>query len=159
MSACPDCERLRETAGRPDVVCLHHDLIRIGQTFRDMPLSFADAHKQIDTLRQRAERAEADRDKLQSHVDICTENEAWASQSEWQTAAETAQSTIAELTAAVERMREALAPFAFFAERWEANPLGRIADDFYTIHGGMEDKEASIRLSDCKKARAALGAP
>lgn len=70
-----------------------------------------------------------------------------------------ANTRIAELTAAVERMREALAPFAFFAERWEANPLGRIADDFYTIHGGMEDKEASIRLSDCKKARAALGAP
>ena len=53
----------------------------------------------------------------------------------------------------VPELVEALRPFALFAEKWEANPVGT-ADEFYAIHGGADG--ASLRLSDCRRAKELL---
>jgi hypothetical protein len=53
------------------------------------------------------------------------------------------------------RLREALAPFAKFAELWEAKPLSGMDDIIYRIHAGTE-WDAELRLSDCQKAREIL---
>lgn len=58
----------------------------------------------------------------------------------------------------IARLRDALKPFAFFAEQWERRPLRGIADELYGIHAGTEF-EAGIRLADCRKAREALANP
>jgi hypothetical protein len=52
------------------------------------------------------------------------------------------------------RLREALRPFALFAEKWDIKPLRGISDEFYAIHAGEDG--AALRLTDCRKARAAL---
>ena len=52
---------------------------------------------------------------------------------------------------------EALRPFALFAEKWDAQPLRNIDDEFYSIHTGTQ-WAASLRLGDCRKARTALAA-
>lgn len=57
----------------------------------------------------------------------------------------------------IARLRAALAPFAAFAAAFDAQPLSNLVDEFYAIHTGTK-WEASLRLSDCRKARAALGA-
>lgn len=57
--------------------------------------------------------------------------------------------------AEIKRLREALEPFARFADAWDAQPLGGVADQVYTIHAGTI-YEASLRLSDCRAARQAL---
>ena len=56
-------------------------------------------------------------------------------------------------------VREALEPFAHFAEKWIAMPAGRLPDDaaIYSIHGTTE-YAAEITLGDCKRAIAALAA-
>ena len=48
----------------------------------------------------------------------------------------------------------ALKPFAEFADKFEANPLGNAGDILYAIHTG--ELGAEFRLSDCIKARSAL---
>ena len=56
-------------------------------------------------------------------------------------------------------LRAALEPFARFAEKWDAKPLSGMHDDVYGIHGGddgLGGDGASLRLSDCRKARCAL---
>ena len=50
-----------------------------------------------------------------------------------------------------EELAEALRPFAEFANKWDKNPIRGLDDALYSIHN-----EASLRLSDCKTARAAL---
>jgi len=50
----------------------------------------------------------------------------------------------------IAQLREALAPFAEFARKWNAKPLHGIDDEFYAIHSGEDG--ASLRLSDCRKA-------
>jgi hypothetical protein len=54
------------------------------------------------------------------------------------------------------RLREALEPFAHFADQWNKQPLRGIADTVYVIHLDTE-YEAAFRLSDCQIARRALG--
>lgn len=54
----------------------------------------------------------------------------------------------------VQRLREALEPFARFAAAWRRKPLAGIDDEFYAIHVGEDG--ASLRLSDCQRAEAAL---
>lgn len=51
-------------------------------------------------------------------------------------------------------MLRALAPFAWFAERWDRNPLRGTDDNFYSIHSG--EAEAKLRVSDCRAALAAI---
>lgn len=59
--------------------------------------------------------------------------------------------------ARVATLEAALRPFALFAERFDAKPIRGIADEVYGIHGGdVEPIGASLRLSDCRKARKAL---
>lgn len=53
-------------------------------------------------------------------------------------------------------MREALHPFAEFATMWDAKPLRGTADAFYGIHHGTE-WEATLKVSDCRKAAKVLG--
>jgi len=55
-----------------------------------------------------------------------------------------------------QELYEALRPFANFADKFDANPISNLADEMYSIHGGLDGIGASFRLSDCKKARAAL---
>ena len=50
-----------------------------------------------------------------------------------------------------EQLLDALKPFAEFARQWNRQPLSRIADEVYGIHGGTE-YEAYLRLSDCRRA-------
>ena len=52
-----------------------------------------------------------------------------------------------------EELAEALRPFAEFANKWDKNPIRGLDDALYSIHN-----EASLRLSDCKTARAAIDA-
>ena len=59
------------------------------------------------------------------------------------------------LRAHIARLRAGLHPFAAFADQWDAQPLHGLSDDLYTIHGGTEWK-ATLRLSDCRAARALL---
>lgn len=59
------------------------------------------------------------------------------------------------LLAALEERTEALRPFAKFAEQWNRKPMRQMDDEFYAIHVGTE-YEASLRRSDCEKARVAL---
>jgi len=54
-----------------------------------------------------------------------------------------------------QRLVTALEPFAKFAEKWDEKPLSRMADELYGIHVGTE-WEATISLSDCRRAKAAL---
>lgn len=54
------------------------------------------------------------------------------------------------------QLREALEPFAKFAEAWDKQPLRGIADEFFGIHTGTA-WEANLSLQDCRIARAALG--
>jgi hypothetical protein len=61
---------------------------------------------------------------------------------------------MSETTEEVRRLRDALAPFARFAEQWNRNPLRGIDDVLYAIHAGAD--RAEIRLSDCRRALAAL---
>lgn len=58
------------------------------------------------------------------------------------------------LEARIEALESALRPFALFAEKFDAAPIRGIADTLYAIHA--EEKAAELRLSDCRKARAAL---
>lgn len=51
-----------------------------------------------------------------------------------------------------ERLEEALAPFAHFADQYERAPLRGAADTLYGIHTGTEF-EAELKLSDCRAAR------
>ena len=62
---------------------------------------------------------------------------------------------IEHLEAENARYREALAPFADFAKRFDAMPLGGLHDDLYVIHAGTE-WEASIRLSSLRACRRAM---
>ena len=55
-------------------------------------------------------------------------------------------------------LEAALRPFAKFAEAFDAKPIARLDDEFYAIHTGTQ-WEASLRLSDCRAARAALAPP
>lgn len=67
--------------------------------------------------------------------------------------------TRATLAAEREKVRVlmgALAPFGRFADKWDAHPISRLDDRLYSIHSG--DDGAEFRLSDCKKAQAALAA-
>jgi hypothetical protein len=61
---------------------------------------------------------------------------------------------VVKLAKAVIDLSAALEPFADFADKWNANPMRGLDDELYSIHNG--DIGASFRLSDCKKARAAL---
>lgn len=62
---------------------------------------------------------------------------------------------LTELCARLRRAEEALKPFARFAEQFDRMPMNGIADAFYGIHFGTE-YEAELKLSDCRRARAAL---
>lgn len=53
------------------------------------------------------------------------------------------------------RLREALRPFAFYAEQRSRKPFNGMDDVINGIHVGTE-WEAEIRLSHCEAARAAL---
>ena len=53
------------------------------------------------------------------------------------------------------RLREALGPFAMFAEKWDAKPMYRLHNVLYRIHFGTE-WQAELRLSDMRRARQAL---
>ncbi len=58
-----------------------------------------------------------------------------------------------------ERLREALTPFATFADAFDTKPISNLHDELYGIHGGDscgDDGGASLRLSACRAARAAL---
>lgn len=66
----------------------------------------------------------------------------------------TAPDDVKTLLEQIDSLSSALAPFADFADKWEAKPLRGIDDELYVIHAG-EDR-ASFRLSDCWKAREAL---
>src|SRR5262245_11996728 len=48
-------------------------------------------------------------------------------------------------------LREALEPFAKFAEAFDAQPIRGLHDEMYNIHTGTQ-WEASLRLSDCRRA-------
>lgn len=65
--------------------------------------------------------------------------------------AEEAHAAVVEL----DRLREALSPFAEFARKFDARPLRGIADEFYGIHAGTP-YEASLRISNCRTALKAL---
>jgi hypothetical protein len=52
-------------------------------------------------------------------------------------------------------LREALEPFARYAEMREAKPLRGLDDVIHGIHPGSE-WAAELRLSHCEQARAAL---
>lgn len=60
---------------------------------------------------------------------------------------------VLDLLAEIERKDRALVPFAAFADAWDEKPLLGLSDDLYNIHGYAG---ATLRLSDCQKARAAL---
>lgn len=64
--------------------------------------------------------------------------------------------TSTDLAADLIEARAALEPFAEFARKWKAQPLGRTPDDFYAIHVGT-DYEARLRVSDCMKALEVIG--
>ncbi len=66
-----------------------------------------------------------------------------------------ARDEISKLEATNDALVEALEPFAAFADAFEAKPLSGLDDVIYKIHAGTE-WEASIRRSDCNKARAAI---
>lgn len=52
-------------------------------------------------------------------------------------------------------LREALRPFANYAEKRAAMPLRGLSNVIHTIHAGHQH-EASILLTDCQLARALL---
>jgi hypothetical protein len=56
------------------------------------------------------------------------------------------------------RLREALQPFAVFAEKFAAKPINNLDDRFYSIHDGTK-WQAELRRSHCDTARAALAKP
>lgn len=62
---------------------------------------------------------------------------------------------VPELLARVQRLEEALRPFAFFSAQYDRQPLRGQDDSFYGLHVGTE-YEAILKLSDMQKARAAL---
>lgn len=58
-------------------------------------------------------------------------------------------------SAVIKVLADVLEPFAKYAARREAKPLKGLGDEIHTIHFNTE-WEATIRLSDCHKAIAAL---
>ena len=60
-----------------------------------------------------------------------------------------------ELAAHVERLREALRPFAEFIDAFDAVPMVGIADEFYSINTGTEH-EATLSRQQMRLARSAL---
>lgn len=56
-------------------------------------------------------------------------------------------------------LKDALAPFAEFARRFNLKPIGNTerADVLYGIHAGEKELEADVRLSHCRAALKALG--
>lgn len=72
----------------------------------------------------------------------------------------TQKSVLEDKHAEVARLREALRPFAEFAQRYDATPMKGGTDALYSIHGGAgapSGKGAELRLSDCRAAIKALG--
>lgn len=66
---------------------------------------------------------------------------------------------MARASARVAELEAALRPFALFAERFDAVPMRGLDDVLYSIHGGEgapSGKGADLRLSNCRRARAAL---
>lgn len=88
-------------------------------------------------------------DALQKSLAILAEHD-------YDATASAAADELKALEGRVRALEDALRPFALFAERFDANPLRGISDTLYGIHGGCEGKEAELRLSDCRNARAAL---
>lgn len=80
----------------------------------------------------------------------------WFDSTERKELAERALVEVEALEARVRRLEKALTPFARFAERFDSTPMRGVDDKIHTIHGGIPEKEASLRLSECRAARKAL---
>lgn len=95
-------------------------------------------------------KARVERQNLESYS--CPSDRNW-----WATLHEQARNAVTATLAdsGYFEMREALEPFAKYAEVRERQPMLGLGDDIHVIHSGT-DHECAISLSHCKAARAAL---